>query len=249
MVRFIVPLQSPQASSDWSKVSRLCNITLESITNQTTDDFEVVLVCNETPEGFRPHDKIKVILTDFPPPASNTPARMADKWRKVRVGLAQYRNARDSYYMVVDADDRVSKNLARFVNEQDYKPGWYVDRGYIYDYGFPWIFVNNRLDLLCGTTSVVFCPSALLPSGHDDPADNNYIVKYGHTRIKQYFDEQGTPLKAMPFSGSIYLTHTGENDSKFFYIGIRSMREQLKRIFRMRPITRKIKDEYNLWDA
>lgn len=249
MVRFIVPLQSPQASANWSKVSRLCNITLQSIINQTTDDFEVVLVCNEPPENFKPHHKIKVVHTDLPPPNGGGEIRMADKWKKVRIGLAYYQGKSDAWYMVVDADDRVSKHLARFVNEQNYKPGWYVDRGYVYDYGFPWVYVHDRLDLICGTSSVVYCPSGLLPTGHEDKADANYIVRYGHTRIKSYFDEQGTPLKPMPFSGSVYMTHTGENHTRYFYLGIQSMREQLKRLLKIRPLTKRIKDEYNLWDA
>jgi hypothetical protein len=249
MVRFIVPLQSPKASANWSTVSRFCNYTLASIANQTTTDFEVVLVCNEVPENFKPHEKIKVILTDLPPPTGRGQIRMEDKWKKVRIGLANYRSSADAYYMVVDADDRVSKHLARFVTEQDYKPGWFVDKGYVYDYGFPWIFNHNRLDLLCGTSSIVFCEAHLLPTGSDDKAAACPIVTYGHTGIKRHFDEAGTPLKALPFRGSIYVSHTGENDSGHFYLGIKSMREQVKRLFKIRPVTKRIKDDYTLWDV
>lgn len=192
------------------------------------------------------HEKIKVVLTDLPPPIGGGELRMADKWKKVRIGLAYYRDAPDSYYMVVDADDRVNRHLAKFVNESNYKPGWFFDNGYIYDVGLPWVYKKKRFDLICGTSSVVFCPSNLLPTGADDPAKNNFIVTYGHTRIKSFFDGEGTPLKPLPFCGALYMANTGENHTSLFYLGIGSRREQLRRLFQIRPLTRRIRNDFSM---
>jgi hypothetical protein len=248
MIRFIVPLQSPAASDNWSRVSELCNITLQSITSQTNKNYEVVLICNELPVGFLTNEKVTVILTDLPVPREGGEVRMADKWKKVRIGLANFRTKPDAYYMVVDADDRVSNQLVDFIVKADYKPGWYFDRGFVYDWGFPWLYKHKRFDLICGTSSVVFCPSNLLPQGPDDPADHCYITKYGHTRIKSFFDTQPLPLKALPFYGCVYMLNTGENHTRTFYLGIKSRREQVKRLLAIRLITKKIKNQFQLWD-
>jgi hypothetical protein len=248
MVRFIVPLQSPKVSGNWEKVSRLCNLTLKSIVAQTNPNFEVVLVCNEPPLKYEDHPQIKVILTDLPAPMEEGQPRMKDKWKKVRIGLAYYLRSPDSYYVVVDADDRVNNQLVEFVLKVDYKPGWYFDKGLIYDWGFPWFYKRLRFDLICGTSSVVFCPTNLLPTGADDVAEQCFIVTYGHTRIKDYFDSRSKPLKPLPFYGSVYILNTGENDSGLFYLGVKSKREQIKRIFSIRLITNRLKRQFFLWD-
>src|SRR5690242_5150281 len=119
MLRFIVPLQSPKASDKWKRVSELCNITLRSIANQTSKAFEVLLVCNEPPDGYQDLDRVIVFRCGLPVPESNYDARMADKWKKVRAGLAYYRGRGDAFYMVVDADDRVNRSLAAFVETEN----------------------------------------------------------------------------------------------------------------------------------
>ncbi|HEV8515234.1 MAG TPA: hypothetical protein VGQ59_18255 [Cyclobacteriaceae bacterium] len=188
------------------------------------------------------------MLTDLPTPSERGQPRMADKWKKVRIGLAHYRNSADAYYMVVDADDRINNQLVDFVLTTNYKPGWYFDGGLVYDWGFPWLYKRKRFDLICGTSSIVFCPSRQLPTHPNDLAEQCYIVTYGHTKIKSYFDTQPMPLKPLPFYGCVYMLNTGENDSRTFYLGIKSRREKVKRILSIRIITRKIRQQFFLWD-
>jgi hypothetical protein len=248
MVRFIVPLQSPLVSEDWKRVSSLCNLTLKSVLSQTNLHFEICLVCNELPVDFEKHPQIKVLLTDLPPPVENGQARMEDKWKKVRIGLAHYRNSEDAFYMIVDADDRVSNKLVDFVLTTNYKPGWYFNEGLVYDWGFSWVYKKKQFDLFCGTSSIVFCDSYLLPSGPDDLDEKCYLTKYGHTTIKSYFDTQSQPLKPLPFYGCVYMLNTGENYTRTYYLGVKSRYEKLKRLLSIRPITKKIKQQFFLWD-
>jgi hypothetical protein len=249
MLRFIVPLQSPKASDKWKRVSELCNQTLASVTNQTGKAFEVLLVCNEPPDNYTELPSVTVYKCGLPVPEPNYDARMADKWKKVRAGLAYFRGKGEAFYMVVDADDRINRHLADFVERENYKPGWYCDKGWVYDWGYSWMYSKSkRFDLYCGTSSIVYCTQDQLPAGMDDPATHCPIVRYGHTRIKEFYDGQPNPLKPLPFYGAIYIASTGENQSGFSYLRIQSRREQLKRLLSIRPITNRKRRDFALWD-
>lgn len=246
-VRFIIPLQSPMASDSWSRVSQLCIRTIGSVTSQTNPNFRVLLVCNEPPENYQSHTRVEVLLANLPPPGKGQ-QRMEDKWKKISLGLSHYRDEPDAYYMIVDADDRVSNRIVDFVLKEDYRPGWYFEKGFIYDWGFPWLYLRKRFHLFCGTSSVLFCPSSMLPGNPDSTSDTCYLIKYGHTAIKSYFDTQEKPLKPAPFCGAIYMLNTGENHTRESYLGVKSRLEKVKRFFSIRGITRGIKREFSLWD-
>lgn len=83
MLLFIVALQSPQASKDWSRVSRLWERTLRSICAQNCYEFRVFRVCNRRPEIGFDHPSLAVIEEDFPLPEASTRARMRDKFAKL----------------------------------------------------------------------------------------------------------------------------------------------------------------------
>ena len=247
MLVFIVPLQAPEASKDWCRVSALAMRCLTSVFNQQTSDFHALLVCNTPPEGCSDHPHLTIVRRDFPLPDSRPESRMADKWLKVRAGLVAARQFTPCHLMVVDADDCVSPRLAGFAGENPNANGWYFDRGYMHDEGSPLIYLRpHGFDGVCGTSNVVRVELADLPVDEAGGRDDNHILRGGHTKIRSEMKELGRPLSPLPFVGAVYNLATGENHTGFSLAGWRSKKVLLQKLIRYRILTRSVRREFNL---
>ena len=90
MLVFVIPVKSPLVSKSWNRFSKLFERCIQSVCNQTSPDFRVIVVCNEKPNTQFNHPHIQYIEVDFPPPnldsASYGQARGsgdADKAKKI----------------------------------------------------------------------------------------------------------------------------------------------------------------------
>lgn len=247
MLVFVVPLQSPQASKDWRRVSILACRCLQSVLNQNHPEFRLLLVCNEPPIGCPDDPHLQLVKRDFPLPTSEPESRMADKWLKVRAGLVAARELAPCHLMVVDADDCVSPRLSQFVAEHLDEDGWYFDCGYMHDEGSRLIYRRpHGFDGVCGTSNIVRVTAEDLPQDEQGGRDDNHILRGGHTRIRREMEALGRPLRPLPFVGAVYNLATGENHTGFSLAGWRSKKVLLQKIFRYRPLTRSLRDEFHL---
>ncbi len=185
MLVFLLPLQSPGASRDWGRVSRLAERTLRSICRQSSDSFRVVLVCNRRPETDFTHPALTVIEEDFPVPATRE-ERMADKSRKINRGAVFARAWAPFHLMLADADDCVSKRLAGFVQEHPAANGWYCQTGYVHDQGSPFVYRRSSFHLLCGTSHVIRCQSGDLPARAGEADEDYWLLSHGHTQMAEF---------------------------------------------------------------
>ncbi|MEP6670104.1 MAG: hypothetical protein ABJF10_13170 [Chthoniobacter sp.] len=245
---FIVPLQSPQVSRDWGHVSRLAVRGLSSICQQTKGDFRVFLICNEPPAGLKPHPALTVIAEDFPVPFERGAARMHDKWRKVKRGLIVARDFAPAHYMCVDADDCVHRDLAAFADARPHEMGWFMETGYMHDEGSRWLFRRAQFEATCGSSSIVRCELADLPSSMEDDDEQFPILRFGHSAIRAGMIELGRPLAELPFIGAIYNTGTGENDSEVAVRSWRGARMLLQKITKSRLLTTAVREQFGLYE-
>jgi len=249
MLVFIVPLQAPGASKDWPLVSQLACRSVGSLLNQTNDRFSIIMVCNEPPIGLPDHPQLKVIQRDFAIPSS-VEARMSDKWRKVHVGLAAIRALAPCNAMLVDADDCVNRKLAEFVAAHPVDHGWVFRRGYVHDEGSRLIYYHPReFNAWCGTSHIVRVAKDELPTSEVGGAEDNPILRcHNHTHIAQEMAKLGRPLADLPFAGAVYNVATGENNYGFSLAGWRSKKSCLQKLLRYRPLTTRLRQDFNLYD-
>jgi hypothetical protein len=248
MLVFVVPLQSAAASKDWPSVSRLYARTIQSVLAQRSGRFKVVLVCTDLPDGFQPHEDLTVIERRLPAPTT-VDARMDDKWKRVRIGLVAARQYAPCHIMIVDADDCVSNRLAGFCEGRPEERGWYFDSGWMHDEGSPLIFRWKRgFHSVCGTSSIVRVEPEDLPHIEAGPREDNLILRSGHTKIRANMESAGTPLASLPFPGAVYNLATGENHTGFSLSGWRSKKVFLRKILAYRPLSRRIREEFGLYD-
>jgi len=250
MLAFIVPLQSRQASKDWAHVCALVGRTLRSLLAQKHPDFRVFLVCNEVPNDCLAHPSLTIIQRSFPlPDMSKWENRMTDKWSKVRVGTFFVRDLAPCHIMVVDADDCVSSHLSEYCAEYPDSHGWIFDQGWIHDEGSRFIFrKRHSFDSICGTSSIVRTMPDELPVSEGDGRHHFHILRSGHTKIRANSIERGTALEPLPIPGSVYNLATGENHTSFSLHGWRSKSILSRKLLSYRLLTRRIRDEFGLYD-
>ena len=252
MLVFIIPLKSQQVSKSWSRVSVLYERCLKSVCNQTSSDFKVIIVCHEKPEVKVDCPQVNYIQVDFPPPNldnfSFEEARgigNTDKAKKIFIGLTFAKKFKPSHIMVVDADDCVSRHLAKFVNQHPQCDGWYLKKGYVHEEGSRLVYLNTKnFNQSCGTSIVIKCDLYHLLFPNENYYDhNNHLLK------------DGIVLQELPFIGAIYIIKNGEN--KFMTsTTIKKLTKQenrllylLRKVMKYRPLllTKKIRHQFGLY--
>ena len=218
MVVFVVPVKSAQISTNWKVFSVLVDRTMRSICQQTSSNFKVVVACHEIPEIDFSHPAIEFVQVDFSPPTDEAiravtnddpknyrnAAKEADKAKKIMTGIAHGRQYNPSHFMVVDADDCISRDLVDFVEKDGGKTaGWYFKKGYIYNEGSRIIFLNkNTFNVLCGTCIMI---------------KSEYVDELLETEPRALFNHDftvlsdGTELQPLPFPGAVYSIGNTEN--------------------------------------
>jgi hypothetical protein len=245
---FVLALQSPEASQNWQQVSRFCERTVRSVCAQSCQDFRVFLVCNQRPTWSFNHPALTIIEDKFPIPDPDILSRMRDKCLKVKVGLIAARHHAPAHVMIVDADDCVHRDLAALARKWPSAHGWIFDVGYCHDEGTRWLLLWKDFDQYCGTSAIVRLERCELPNSLCEANDHYFILSKGHERIRYFLHERGTPLLALPFTGAIYITGSGENTSGFAVAKLRGKRMMLRRLIWSRPLTHNIRSVFGLYD-
>ena len=92
MLAFITTLRHPQNAADYGRVEALLQDTLSSLTQQSCDEYVVIIVGNRRP-SFPLPKRVVFVEVDFPPPSDlkgprTGPASVIwDKGTKNGVGL------------------------------------------------------------------------------------------------------------------------------------------------------------------
>ena len=212
MLTFIVPVKSKVVSGSWKRFSDLFERALKSITNQTSDAFQVVVVCHEKPDISFDHPKVHYIHVDFPPPQLD-PAKPElhrglkeeDKSKKILAGVEYVKDHSSDYIMVTDADDCISNKIAAIVesNVSSDVPGWYFQKGYVYQEGSKIIYLNrSNFSMICGS-GIIVKPELI----------HHIFVKRPHLH---YAHETKVltpelPMTPFPIPGTVYSMANSEN--------------------------------------
>src|SRR4029079_4608308 len=133
--------------------------------------------------------------------------------------------------------------------ERPDEPGWYFDSGWMHDEGSALIFRRARgFDTVCGTSSIIRVTPQELPDAEAGGREDNLILRSGHTRIRANMEAIGTPLAPLPFPGAVYNLATGENPTGLSLHGWRSRKVLLRKMLGYRILSRRIREEFGLYD-
>lgn len=249
MLAFVTSLRHPLNSDDYTRVERLLEETLRSVTSQTSDDYVVIVVGNVRPSFALP-PKVHFVPVDFPPPIdtkgpqTGRPAVIWDKGTKLGIGLLKAREFDADWVMIFDADDFVHRKLTEFVHAHPAAPGFVVSEGWMYSAARQEIREVDEFNRTCGTSFLLPYEAYEVPADLGVDATQQQLadgfgerlsrVMGAHRDAIDWYAEHGRELIPVPFRAAIYRVETGENHSG-------------KRMFgRARPMPRSVARDFGL---
>jgi len=210
---FSIPLRAKAVAHDWDRVCHLLSSTLDSILNQSDQNFSVVLACHDVPDlALLKDPRIAVIRTETPTP-SNLSEQMTDKHRKKRLGLAHLRQLGGGWFMPVDADDLVSNQLVERVRLLRPRFGLIIDQGWEFDCAKKGMRPAPRFNRLCGSSGIFRFAIHDLPVQAYQTAETIADAFRDHTCWRKTAVALGRPLDLLNFRAAVYTTNNQENHS------------------------------------
>ncbi|MGC9954235.1 MAG: hypothetical protein ABSD21_08150 [Rhizomicrobium sp.] len=203
-------------SNDWSRVCELFERTAASVFNQTIGDFRLVAVCHQRPALKRPFDKrLEFVTADHPVPERDHDAMIVgDKVPKLHIAMQRARELGADYVMPIDADDLVSRRIVEFVLSHRGVDGWFVERGWRYEYGTRWLARVEQFNKVCGSGNIVARRWFSFRGQPDKERQADLsIIDCGHQLTVQTLAARGAFMRPLPFRAAVYIVSSGENSS------------------------------------
>ena len=157
-----IPTNSRRVARNWASTEKLLGATLRSVFNQTGADIRVIIACHERPNVDEIEDeRVFIRQVGFDIPRFRFEMEL-DRMREVEVLGAELRPHGGGWMFVLDADDFVSKDLARTIQANDAKAVM-VRRGYRLDAKTGRYQVLGKLWGKCGSCAAVRWDASELP--------------------------------------------------------------------------------------
>jgi hypothetical protein len=232
-VVFVGALRARKHSVNFERVVYLLTQTLRSICNQTLDDYRVVIACDEIPLiDFNDDRVVFVPVLPFEHYQVRTNSVQLqihdcrkDKARKYVAALQLAKKYSPRYIMFVDLDDFINSHILAFLSESRLSsPGWYVNKGYVWDWqADECAEIVSNFDYRCGSSLIIplqsffsFCPKkteikldAIAPIEIDrlrTTALNGTTIRIeaGRTSLN-LVEEGGDPFEALDANYLLYI--------------------------------------------
>lgn len=236
MIIFAIPLRSKETSNDWEGCLRRFENTLQSIFNQNDDEFKVLVACNEIPKMNKKYDeRLEFIITDIPTPKKWLEMAIDKGWKltaiavRIRELLLKQENPQNGIYvMLVDADDLLNRNIAKYVKEHPNENGFVSKDGYVHYKGNNYLNIYKDMHTYCGSCNIIKMYLDDLPNGypvseklcHDIEIakilNKRYPIRFDHNIVVDKYKNDGKPFSLLPFRSTIYIKDTGDNISDIY---------------------------------
>jgi len=221
IVTFGMRMASRETTQDWPHHLRLLSQTLSSVMRQTDQRFRIIMCGNEVPDLPEIADP-RVEFISRPRPLTGTPTvgrLFADlRARTMTIGR-RLRSAGGGYFMTLDCDDLVHRDVVKTVLESRHPNGFIFGTGYVHDWingliaPVPGVWPFG-LQMMCGSTSMLFLRPEDLPGTRDDPnPQSDLLFKHtlDHRRVEVELEEFNRPLDQFAFPAVIYVVNHSQN--------------------------------------
>ncbi|PMG02419.1 hypothetical protein BCV00_17300 [Vibrio breoganii] len=223
-IAFVIPIRHQDNAADWAKLMSNLTSTIASLANQSLqDNWKCVLVANEGAKlPNLPSENFIIKRVDFKPNTNYSTKDKTllyksvrkDKGLRVVSGMMEVRDYK--YFMVIDDDDFINKDICKFISENmDLKyGGWIIGNGYIWEDGSRFMYHTSSFNHQCGSCNIINTNFVTIPESIND-IDLDYISKVfgSHVFVEDEVRSKNGKIGTIPFPGAIYRVNSGNNHS------------------------------------
>lgn len=256
----VIPLKSKAASRNWSITCTSLEDTIRSIDNQTSNNFEAIIVGHETP-NFLNKGKHNItfhkIENDPPKKAADEFTQedyTLDKNSKIIRGMQLIKNRGVSYWFTLDADDLMDRHFVEIILDRNLQSGCIIDGGHVIYKSRKRVVPHDNISLLCGSTSILCNEYIEIPEKLDKETMKSVPwCRYSHTDMTKYFEnELNAPYTRISDRLIGYVMGHGDNCSDGYRMSIiQKVKSYLKPLIIGQRLTEKVKklfiDSVRLW--
>ena len=219
---FAIPLRRPKSVADRKRLDGMLGLGLKSIYQQTDGNFRVFVAAAHRPElpDFV-DERLEIVSV---PGFVGTDWLSANQEGGVRVWTIAQRFAAlgGGYFMPLDHDDLVHRDLVKFVRADRHRSGYAMAKGYIYDatanalgpYPIPNVPMGE-FHRFCGSSLVLhFSTDDIQKQDASGLSLFARVMSRGHPVVLEKMEEEGRPLALLPFEGVAYVRNIGDNLSR-----------------------------------
>ena len=220
---FVIPVKDHRGVDNWATVQRELAATADSVAGQTCADWQCVVVAQEGAPLPRLPADIEVLRLDLPPAEVPTSTRTRsdrtrrhaqirqDKGNRVLSGLQHLSGS--TYWMNLDYDDLVHRQLVERVVRDEVRPGYKLDDGYMFSSG-NWAVRTPDIHLYCGSTIILHKDAVDIPDVSFETIPDIVQAWFGsHWIPRLRLEEAGTPLQSLGIPGVMYRVGSGASTS------------------------------------
>lgn len=243
MVGIVIPIKPRQFSKDWKRDSHLLTRTINSILNQTDQNFRVYIVYTEIPDVEINNFKIKFIPFSFPFLETHEiedyeyikqwynadyARKMFDKGRKIMYGCDYAKEDGCKYIMALDSDDLISNKIVSFVNGTNLEsPGWVIRKGYMYIDGSFFLIRNKSIQNINGSTHIVKSDLIKTKIASHRFYDHSLFEAHGYL-YHRILSEYNQKLDDLPFYGVLYVIHKNNSSDINKLLSLKNIKTLIK---------------------
>lgn len=219
----VIPLKSKTISRNWETTVSALVSTLNSVINQTYDNYSVVVVGHEIPqEIITAFPGVRFESVSFPAPDRSKPDfshrdMLVDKGLKIVKGFQVLQNQGVDYWFQLDSDDLLRNDFVESIQTVEGKAGAIIMGGYFVYNDIGRIVSTDNMVVYSGSTLILADRHVDIPK-HETLAEKDMNCspwgRYPHMTIADFFeDEIGQPYQKIyqPLLG--YVLASGDNIS------------------------------------
>ena len=216
---FAIPIAPYHHPEQWGHLSTMLAETLRSVLNQRNPNFRAFVAGHERPDVLDTVDdpRIEFIDVGFDKPTSSDERRRDKRYKRWAIA-ARFRKLGGGYFMYLDADDYVHRDLTEYVLTDDNKAGYFIADGYALDY-------RNRVlapipgawrkpyNHVCGSSGIVYFEEEDLPKM---PYPDQKLRLNNYFKIRNHLSFEDVSLRGIlsapiPFPAGIYNVNNALN--------------------------------------
>lgn len=262
LLTFVIPVRHPYNARNLPQSRAYLEQTIKSISAQTSSNWQCIIVANEKADLPPLSEKFQACFVDFPPNDLHEQgdaerdvfyeAIRLDKGRRLLAGMLKTLDTQ--YFMVVDDDDFIHRDLVSFVSQNKGGNGWFFQTGYVWTDGGNVVYKHPEFYKFCGTSHIIRADLLNLPDRFEYASDDYIRQVLGtHLFIDKNMEGKGTPLSPLPFPGAIYrIGHDSAHSKslglfKTFIFRKKCIRQPhliLQRLGKMRTLSANIRQKF-----